>query len=98
MGGGAAAEAAIRSQPGEINKLLLLSPVPIANPEKLQGNLLFIVSKHEPLANGVREQFEKAPNPKTLVLIEGNSHAQHIFNTDQANKLKQILIDFLIEG
>ncbi len=97
MGGGAAGEAAIRSQPGEINKLILLSPVPITDPDKLQGELLFIASKAESLANSVKGQYEKAPNPKKLILIESDAHAQHIFRTDQAEKLNQAMIDFLVD-
>lgn len=97
MGGGAAAEAAIQSAPGEIDKLILLSAVPVKYPEQLKGKLLFIAGRSESLASVVKNQYQRAPDPKKLTLIKTNAHAQHIFKTDQAEKLNQAIIDFLVE-
>lgn len=95
MGGGAAAKAAIASTPGELNKLILLSPVPVQHPEKLQNNIFYIVSKNEPMFTQIKTQYEKAAKPKRLLIIEGNAHAQHIFKTDQAETITQAILDFL---
>jgi dienelactone hydrolase len=95
MGGNAAARAAIEAREGEINKLILLSPTPFRSPEKLKGDLLFIASKEESLADKVRAANEKAPAPKRLELIEGRAHAQHIFKTDQAERLRVVIEQFL---
>jgi pimeloyl-ACP methyl ester carboxylesterase len=97
MGGGAAAEASIQSKPGEIEKLILLSPVPIEHPERLKGSLLFIASADESLAKKITAQFDRAPEPKRLIMLKGNAHAQHIFKTDQAGILENAMLGFLID-
>ncbi len=96
MGGGAAARAAIAAEPGSIDKLILLSPVPVQHPEKIQGNKLFIASKDEPMASRVEAQYQKAPAPKQLKLIAGSTHAQHIFKTTHGEELRQVILDFLL--
>jgi pimeloyl-ACP methyl ester carboxylesterase len=98
MGGGAAAQAAITASPGEIDKLILLSPTSVRHPEKLQGNILYIVSKNEAMFAQIKAQYEKAPKPKQLLLIEGNAHAQHIFKTEQSEILTQTILIFLQKG
>ena len=96
MGGGAVANAAVEAKEGEINSVILLSPVPIQTPEQMKaGKFLFIASRHEPLMPKVREQFERALEPKALKVLEGTAHAQHIFKTNQADELTKIIIDSL---
>jgi pimeloyl-ACP methyl ester carboxylesterase len=95
MGGGAVAEAAVRAAPGEIDRVILLSPVPIADPEHLRGPVLFIASQGEPMAAQVTEQYRRTPEPKRLVLLPGAAHAQHIFVTEQAERLKTTIARFL---
>jgi pimeloyl-ACP methyl ester carboxylesterase len=95
MGGGAAAEAATRAAPGEIDRLVLLSPVPIEHPERIGGRKLFIASAHEPSVERVKEQYDRAPEPKRLLLLPGTAHAQHIFATDQAGPLAGAIDDFV---
>jgi pimeloyl-ACP methyl ester carboxylesterase len=92
MGGGAAARAAAKEK---IDKLILLSAVPVAHPEKMQGNILFIASKNEAMAKQIQAQYAKAPEPKQIKWIDGSAHAQHIFKTEQNDTLKRIIIDFL---
>ena len=95
MGGGASAEASVASETGQIGRLILLAAPPIPEPEKLKGNKLFIVSEGDGLASRVKQQFEKAPEPKKLVVLEGSGHAQHIFKTSQSDKLTQLIVDWL---
>ena len=95
MGGAAVAKASVYSEPGSVSQFILLSPASIYQPKKLQGHLLFIASEDESLAKGLRSAFDKAPQPKTLKLIAGSAHAQHIFKTSQAEILTKIIIDFL---
>jgi len=95
MGGGAAAKASIHSKKGDIYKLILLSPMPVSNPEQLKGNILYIVSKRESIAKTIKKQFNKTPDPKKFAEIEGSAHAQHIFKTNQAKNLTKIIVDFL---
>jgi dienelactone hydrolase len=77
MGGGAAAEAVTGAAPGDIERVILLSPVPIADPEHLRVPVLFIASEKEPMVQ-VTEQYQRAPEPKRLVLLPGTAHGQHI--------------------
>jgi len=95
MGGAAAAKASVYSTPGSIQQLILISPASIYQPEKLQGQLLFIASENEYLAKVLRSSFAKAPQPKVLKLISGSAHAQHIFKTPQADRLTNIILEFL---
>ena len=96
MGGGAAAQAATEAKRGEIDKLILLSPVPIDHPDQLKAaSILFIASRNESLAASVRAQYERAPQPKQLVLLDGSAHAQNIFATAQAQHLGDTIVQFL---
>jgi alpha-beta hydrolase superfamily lysophospholipase len=98
MGGGAAATASIHARPGEIDRLILLAPVPVAEPERLTGPKLYLTSKGDGLAANVREQFEKAPEPKELMILEGSAHAQLLFQTDQGERLMKKILEFLSES
>ena len=106
MGGGAAADAAIEA-PGEIDRLVLLGAEAgtgrVGPPEKLKGRKLFIVARDDTRGDGVvrlvriREHFEKAPEPKELVILDGSAHAQFIFETEQGERLMREILRFLSE-
>jgi len=98
MGGGAAAEAAVRASPGEIDRLVLLSPAPAGPPERFSGDKLVVASEHEPAIERIKAMYEKTPAPKRLVLLPGTAHAQHIFDTDQSGRLTAAVIEFLSSG
>jgi pimeloyl-ACP methyl ester carboxylesterase len=95
MGGGAAAEAVVRSQPGTIDRLVLLAPAPIQHPERITGPKLFAVSQGDSITPRVREQYEKAPEPKELLILDGSAHAQFLFTTDQGTRLMREIVRFL---
>jgi pimeloyl-ACP methyl ester carboxylesterase len=95
MGGGAVAEAAVHAAPGEIDRVILVSPVPILDPENLRGPVLFICSQNEPMVAQMTEEYRRAPEPKLLVLLPGTAHAQHIFATEQAEDLRTTVAEFL---
>ena len=96
MGGGAAAQAATEIGAGQIDKLILLSPVPIEQPDQLKaGSILYIASRDERLAPDISRQYSRAPEPKKLVLLDGSAHAQNIFSTPQSEHLSETILDFL---
>jgi len=96
MGGGAAGKAATEVPAGAIDKLVLLSPMPIDDPEDLKAaSILYVASRDEGLAPTVRAQYERAPKPKKLVLLDGSAHAQNIFATAQAQHLSDVIVQFL---
>jgi pimeloyl-ACP methyl ester carboxylesterase len=103
MGGGAAAEASIEAAAGEIDRLVLLAHAPIEHPERMKGRKLFITARDDPRADGtprlvkIREQYESAPPPKELVILDGSAHAQFLFQTDQAERLMREILRFLTE-
>ena len=45
----------------------------------------------------IREQYERTPEPKELVILEGSAHAQFIFETDQGQRLMREILRFLSE-
>ena len=97
MGGGAAAGAAVESEVGDIDRLILLSPVPIKNPEAIRaGSLLYVVSAEEGMFAAVKDQYEKAPEPKRLEILAGDAHAQHIFKTNLGPDLTELIVEFLM--
>jgi pimeloyl-ACP methyl ester carboxylesterase len=100
MGGGAAADASIASEPGEIDRLVLLGASPNGPAEKLKAPVLFLVARDDasedgPRLPGIREQYEKAPQPKALIILDGSAHAQFLFETDQAERVMREILKFL---
>jgi pimeloyl-ACP methyl ester carboxylesterase len=101
MGGGAAADASMEA-PGEIDRLVLLAGWGNGPPEKIRGRKLYIVARDDANSAGprlpkIREQYEKAPDPKTLVILDGSAHAQFLFQTDQGERLMREILQFLSE-
>jgi pimeloyl-ACP methyl ester carboxylesterase len=100
MGGTAAADASIEA-PGEIDRLVLLAAKGNRPAEKLTVRKLFIVSRDDvggsdiPRLPGIRAQYEQAPEPKELVVLEGSAHAQFLFATDQGERLMSEILRFL---
>lgn len=104
FGGGAAAEASVVADPGEIDRLVLLAHSPIDKPEQMKGRKLFILSRDDfsgdnkiPRLPKIRDQYERASGPKELVILEGSAHAQFIFETEQGERLMRELLRFLSE-
>lgn len=100
FGGGAAAEASVEA-PGEIDRLVLLAHSPIEHPGRMTGRKLFILARDDPSSDGsprlikIRAQFERAPDPKELVILEGSAHAQFIFEREQGERLMREILRFL---
>jgi pimeloyl-ACP methyl ester carboxylesterase len=100
MGAGAAGDASIGSHPGEIDRLVLLGGSPNGPAEKLKSSTLFIVARDDANADGprlprIQAQYEKAPEPKALIILDGSAHAQFLFQTDQAERVMQEILRFL---
>ena len=100
MGGSAAADAAVNANPGEIDRVVLLSAGPDSQPEKFRVPKLVIIARDD--ANGagprlpvIRAQLEKVPQPKELIVLEGSAHAQYLFQTDQGERVMREILRFL---
>jgi pimeloyl-ACP methyl ester carboxylesterase len=101
MGGSAAGDASILSQLGEIDRLVLLGAAPNGPAEKLKSPILFIVARDDADGDGelrlpgIRAQYEKAPQPKELIVLDGSAHAQYLFQTDQGERVMREILRFL---
>jgi pimeloyl-ACP methyl ester carboxylesterase len=99
FGGGAAGDASIKSEPGEIDRIVLLGAAPNLSAEKLKSRVLFIVARDDandagPRLPGIRAQCEKAPQPKELIVLDGSAHAQFLFQTDQGDRVMREILRF----
>jgi pimeloyl-ACP methyl ester carboxylesterase len=101
LGAGGVAQAAVEAEPGEIEGVVLIAGMSIQNPERMQGRKLFVVTRLDPGPGGrprladVRAQFDRAPAPKELLVLEGEAHAQFIFGTEQGERLMGEILRFL---
>ena len=102
MGGGFAGAASIASRPGEIDRLVMLGAGPYGPAEKLTSASLWIVARNDASGGGselrlpgIRTQFEKAPEPKKLIVLDGSAHAQYLFQTDQGKRVMDEILRFL---
>jgi pimeloyl-ACP methyl ester carboxylesterase len=100
FGGGAAGDASIKSKPGEIDRIVFLGAAPNLPADGLKSRSLFIVARDDssgdgPRLPGIRAQYERAPQPKQLIVLEGSAHAQFLFQTDQNRRVMQEIVQFL---
>ena len=100
MGGAAAGDASILGEPGQIDRLVLLGAAPDRPADKLKSPTLFIVARQDSSGDGprlpsIRAQYEKAPQPKKLVILEGSAHAQFLFATDQGPRVMREILEWL---
>ena len=100
FGGGAAADASSASQPGEISCLILLAGEGNGPAERIKAPLLEIVARDDASEDGlrlprIRAWFNKAPQPKELIVLNGSAHAQFLFQTDQAERVMREVLRFL---
>jgi len=99
MGGDYAAEVA-EAEPAEIDRLVLLAAGAYTPLMKMKGRKLFIVARDDANAEGlrlprIRAQYEKALEPKELIILEGSAHAQFLFQTDQGERVLREILRFL---
>lgn len=103
MGGDAAEGALAEAAPREIDRVVFLAHGAYGEPEKLRVRKLFIVSRDDlgpgdkPRLTSIRAQYEKAPGPKQLIILDGAAHAQFIFQTDQGERLMREILKFLTD-
>jgi pimeloyl-ACP methyl ester carboxylesterase len=100
FGGAAAGDASIKSAPGEIDRIVFLGAAPNLPADGLKSRALFIVARDDsngsgPRLPGIRAQYEKAPQPKELIVLDGSAHAQFLFQTDQGARIMREIVRFL---
>ncbi len=99
MGGDYAAEA-VEAEPEALDRIVLLASGAYTPLLKMKGPKLFILAREDanadgPRLPGIRAQFEKAAEPKQLIIVEGSAHAQFLFGTDQGERVWRAIVGFL---
>ena len=102
LGGDAVGNADTQSPPGTFDHIVILASEGGAAPEKLTGRKLFILARDDVGGDGPRlpeitSHYEKAPQPKKLVILDGSAHAQFLFDTPQGPRLLNEILNFLKE-
>ncbi len=101
FGGAAAGDASIKSRPGEIDRIVLLGAAPNLPANGLKSRALFIVAREDSEGGGqlrlprIRSQYEKAPQPKQLIVLDGSAHAQFLFQSAQSARVMEEIERFL---
>jgi pimeloyl-ACP methyl ester carboxylesterase len=100
FGAAAAGDASIKSAPGDIDRIVFLGGAPNLSAEKLKSRSLFIVARDDandagPRLPNIRAQYERAPQPKELVILDGSAHAQFLFQTNQGAGVVHEILGFL---
>jgi pimeloyl-ACP methyl ester carboxylesterase len=100
FGGAASGDASIKSAPGDIDRIVFLGASPNLPADKLKSRSLFIVARDDSNDDGprlakIRAQYEKAPEPKRLIVLDGSAHAQFLFQTENAARVMQEILYFL---
>lgn len=101
LGGGAAFDALTVMKPGEIDRVIGLGSAGGSLPEdRYTGPKLCIWTRNDtngsgPRLPGQQAAFAKMPEPKSFVLLEGDAHAQFMFDTDLEDRVMKEILDFL---
>jgi hypothetical protein len=48
-----------------------------------------------PRLKRIQIQYDQSPDPKELLVLDGDAHAQFLFETNQADRLLQAILKFL---
>ena len=90
-----------RANPGEIDRVVFLAHGAYGTPQLLQVRKLFTVARNDigpgnvPRLIRIQTQYDQAPEPKEIIVLDGEAHAQFLFDTDQAERLTREIIRFL---
>jgi pimeloyl-ACP methyl ester carboxylesterase len=101
MGGNLAEDVLRSAKPGEIDRVVFLAHGAYGPPQSLKARKLFIVARDDmgpsnvPRLARIQAQYDQAPDPKELIVLDGSAHAQLIFETNQGERLLREIIRFL---
>ena len=100
-GGGAAAQASVDAAPGEIAQIVLLAPMEIDAPEKIKAKTFYITARNDRGSGdqlrlpGIQGQFERAPEPRQFLMVDGSAHGQRMFDSPEGPRVMREILRFL---
>lgn len=97
IGGGSAMQAIQKDQTGVVDTIILLGTAKgdLSGISKVQK--LFVVSKGDFFAARTYRSFEKASEPKELLVLEGSEHGQEMLEGPEGHQLKSKLFSLLLD-
>lgn len=100
LGGDAVGDADSQLAPGTISRIVILASSGGSTPEKLSGRKLFLVARDDRNSSGlrlpeIRLRYQRAPEPKRLIVVDGSAHAQFLFGTDKGPYVMDQIVRFL---
>jgi pimeloyl-ACP methyl ester carboxylesterase len=100
FGGDAAAKACVAARPGEISRLVMLASDSDAPADKIRVPLLIIIGRDDksgstPRLPAVEAWFQRARQPKKIVVLDSAEHAQYLFLTEDGDRVMREILGFL---
>ncbi len=100
LGGDAVGNADARSGGVDFDRMIFLGSEGGDAPAKLRGRKLYIVARGDTSGDGLRlpgisRHYDRAPEPKQLIVLEGTAHAQFLFPTNEGPELMRDILKFL---
>jgi hypothetical protein len=91
-----------RSLPGQVRSIdwYCWAPRQTARPTSSRHPLCSFAARDDsnedgPRLHSIQEQYEKAPEPKELIILDGTAYAQAVFQTDQGARVMREILRFL---
>jgi len=100
LGGDAVGDAEARLGGGVFDRMIFLGSEGGDAPAMLRGRKLYIVARGDSNGDGLRlpgisRHYDRAPEPKQLIVLDGTAHAQFLFATDAGSELMRDILKFL---
>ena len=97
IGGGSVLNSVHGNNDPAISKIILLAPYGGNAVKNERIDKLFIVSQKDSLGlySSVQKQYDESSQPKTLEVLNGSKHAQHLFKGHQKEALTELIIEFI---
>lgn len=95
MGGAAIMNALELKSDDTLKKVVLLSPASSNGITNTSLEKLFIATQDEGLFARVKIAFDTSAQPKQFKIYEGSLHAQHMFKSNYAEELTDLIVGFL---
>lgn len=100
LGGDAMGEADAQAQPGEFDRIVFLASNGGDHPRELTGRKLYIVARGDANSDGpriyaIRAHYERASEPKKLIVVGGSAHAQYLFKTREGPRVMREILEFI---